>query len=525
MRKRIVAAVMLLLLFAAQAVSVLAAPPSRSYTYNTEMLPVASPSPYTYNGEINGIDQGVGRLLEPEDFVVDDDNFIYLLDAGNKRVLVFDENKQIVRVLDHFDYKGEAITLKAPQGLHIYQYYGKKLLYVSDTENSRIFRVDLTNELHGEVETNATAKVDRMYGKPVIDIIAEDTPYYPTKFIVDRAERIFVLGRTINRGVIKLTSDGSFDSFFGAPDVSYSLVEKFWRMLSTEAQRQKSLKYVPTEYSNIAQDSRGFTYVTISTMERQKLYSTFNTKPDDTDARANNAVIRKLAADGTDILTRRGYFPPVGDLSVYNPTAVEAVLAGMSSFVDVCINDYDVYTIIDDMRGKVFTYDNEGNLLFVFGGTATQYGTFQKPVAVSYFKDNQICILDKRSASLAFFTPTDYGASILAAVKAYHDGEYELSEDMWGRVLEMNSNMTQAYGGAGKSLLRAGEYKQAMENFRIAKNTEYYSKALEQYLSNLIGSKFTYIFLIVVGLFLLSKIWKLIKRFRRFLREGVKKVV
>ena len=64
-----------------------------------------------------------------------------------------------------------------------------------------------------------------------------------------------------------------------------------------------------------------------------------------------------------------------------------------------------------------------------------------------------------------------------------------------------------------------------MENFRIAKNTEYYSKALEQYLSNLIGSKFTYIFLIVVGLFLLSKIWKLIKRFRRFLREGVKKVV
>ena len=58
MRKRIVAAVMLLLLFAAQAVSVLAAPPSRSYTYNTEMLPVASPNPYTYNGEINGIDVG-----------------------------------------------------------------------------------------------------------------------------------------------------------------------------------------------------------------------------------------------------------------------------------------------------------------------------------------------------------------------------------------------------------------------------------------------------------------------------------
>ena len=64
-----------------------------------------------------------------------------------------------------------------------------------------------------------------------------------------------------------------------------------------------------------------------------------------------------------------------------------------------------------------------------------------------------------------------------------------------------------------------------MENFKIAKNQEFYSKALEQYLSEMIGDKFTYIFLILVGLFLLAKIWKVIKRFRRFLREGVKKVV
>lgn len=308
-------------------------------------------------------------------------------------------------------------------------------------------------------------------------------------------------------------------------DVSYSLAEKIWRMLSTDVQLEQGLKYVPTEYSNIAVDTRGFVYVTTSNIERQKLYASFDTKPDDVDARSDNAVVKKLAADGSDILARTGIFPPVGDISVYNPTATEAVLAGMSAFVDVCINDYDVYTIIDDQRCKVFTYDSEGNLLFIFGGSGTQYGTFQKPVAVSYYKGDQICILDKRSASLSFFTPTDYGSSILAAVKAYNDGEYELSEEMWVRVLEMNSNMTQAYSGVGKSLLRAGEFKAAMQNFKIAKNTEYYSKALEEYMSELIGNKFTYIFLIIVALFLLAKIWKLFKRFRRFLREGVKKVV
>lgn len=370
----------------------------------------------------------------------------------------------------------------------------------------------------------APAEVDKMYGKPSIDIIAADTPYYPTKFIVDRAERIFVLGRTINRGIIKLTKDGAFDSFFGAPDVSYTLTEKIWRMLSTQEQLDKSYKFVPTEYSNIAQDSRGFTYVTLNAIARSKIYATFFTEIDDA-VRKDNAVVKKLAADGTDILVRHGYFPPVGDISIYDPGAVEAVLAGMSSFVDVCINDYDVYTIIDDMRCKVFTYDNEGNLLFVFGGSGTQDGTFQKPVAVSYFKDNQIAILDKRTASISFFAPTDYGTTILSAVESYQDGEYEKSEELWSRVLEMNSNMTQAYSGAGKSLLRAGEYRRAMDYFRISKNKEYYSKALEQYIGQIISDKFTYIFLILILWFLIAKIWKLIKRFKRFLREGVKKVV
>ena len=525
MRKRIAAAVMLLLLFATQAVSVLAAPPTKSYTYNAEGLPVAAPNPYTFDVEIDGNSYGIGAFADPEDVVVDSEDNIYVLDSGNQRVVIFNSDKELVRVLSTITYKGEMLTLKGPQGLFIYEHFDQKLLYVSDTENSRIFRVDLKNELNGEVEVNAPIEVDRMYGKPTIDIIKKDTPYYPTKFIVDRAERIFVLGRTINRGIIKLTSDGSFDSFFGAPDVSYSLAEKIWRMLSTERQREQGLKYVPTEYSNIALDSRGFVYATISNIERQKLFATFDSKPDDVDARSNAAVIKKLAADGTDILARTGIAPPVGDLSVYNTQATEAVLAGVSAFVDVCVNDFDVYTIIDDQRCKVFTYDSDGNLLFIFGGSGTQYGTFQKPVAVSYYKDNQICILDKRSSSLSFFKPTDYGTSILAAVKAYNDGEYELSEEMWVRVLEMNSNMTQAYSGVGKSMLRAGEYKLAMENFKIAKNQEFYSKALEQYLSEMIGDKFTYIFLILVGLFLLAKIWKVIKRFRRFLREGVKKVV
>ena len=525
MRKRIVVTVLLLVMLASQAVSVLAAPPMKGYIYSSERVPTAAPDAYKFDVAIDGDSYGIGTFNEPSDVAVDKDNYIYILDAGNQRVCVFDENKNLVRLLNVFNYKGEALTLNGPQGLCVYEYFDRKLLYVSDTENGRIFRLDLTEQLNGQVDRDAPIEIDKMYGKPYIDIVKEDTPYYPTKFIVDRAERIFVLGRTINRGIIKLDSEGEFTTFFGAPDVSYTLVEKFWRMISTEKQLEVSMKYVPTEYSNITMDSRGFLYVTTANVERKKLYSTFDSDPTDVTGRSENAIVKKLAADGTDILSRTGLHPPVGDLSVLNPNATEAVLAGMSSFVDVCVNDYDVYTIIDDQRCRVFTYDDDSNLLFVFGGKGTQNGTFQKPTAVSYFKDDQICVLDKRSAALSFFTPTDYGAAILNAVRLYNNGFYEESEEQWNRVLEMNSNMTLAYGGVGKAKLRSGEYKVAMTNFRIAKDTEYYSKALEAYLSEVIGNKFTYIFLVIIGAYLIYEIFKLSKRLKRFLREGVKKVV
>ncbi|HHX72692.1 MAG TPA: hypothetical protein GX701_07200, partial [Clostridiales bacterium] len=115
--------------------------------------------------------------------------------------------------------------------------------------------------------------------------------------------------------------------------------------------------------------------------------------------------------------------------------------------------------------------------------------------------------------------------AINKAIIAYRTGEYELSEQMWTKVLKMNSNMTIAYSGVGKSKMRAGDYKGAMADFKIAKNPDFYSKALDAYMKETIGNKFTYIFLTIVGGYLLYQLYRLIRAFRRFLREGVKKVV
>lgn len=536
MRKRIAALVMLIILCMITAAPALAAPPSKSYTYSADGFALPSPAPYRYMTEIDGSNYpGVGTFNNPQDLYIDKENYIYILDSGNSRVVIFDEDRNHVKTIDNIRYKNEKVTLhNKAQGIFVYEYNDLKYLYIADTDHGRIIRIDILDILNSDKDSGLPVEADEIYTDPNIKILDQKITYQPAKLIVDRAQRMFVICTSINRGVVKLTANGEFDTFFGAPSVTYTAVEKFWRMISTKEQLSRMKKFVPTEYSNITLDSRGFVYLTCSALNREKLYNTFWTDADDVGGRSAYAPVKKLAADGTDILSRTGIFPPVGDVAVLHNLIGGTVqdasvdqLSGVSAFKDVCINEYDVYSVLDNRRCKVFTYDSEGNLLFIFSNVGTQDGTVSSPTAIAYCKDEQIAVLDSYmdSSNLVIFEPTDYGKAILNAVKYYRNGEYEQSEQEWIKILKMNSNMTQAYSGVGKSLLRAGQYKEAMRNFKISKNTEYYSKALEEYLMEIIGNKFTYIFLVVVGSFILYGIYKLIKRFRRFLREGVQKVV
>ena len=60
----------------------------------------------------------------------------------------------------------------------------------------------------------------------------------------------------------------------------------------------------------------------------------------------------------------------------------------------------------------------------------------------------------------------------------------------WEEVAKMNSNYELAYVGIGKSLLRNGEYQEAMRYFELGHNAEYYSDAFKQYRNDLLKENF-----------------------------------
>ena len=139
-----------------------------------------------------------------------------------------------------------------------------------------------------------------------------------------------------------------------------------------------------------------------------------------------------------------------------------------------------IYSLIDSRRGRVFTYDHEGNLLYIFGGLGTQRGTFTTPVAIEAVGGN-ILVLDAFRAAILVFGETEYGALINDAVALRYDGDETLAVAKWEAVLALDELNELANVGIGKAYLAAGDNEQAMVYLKRGMNKSYYSVAFKRY--------------------------------------------
>ena len=127
--------------------------------------------------------------------------------------------------------------------------------------------------------------------------------------------------------------------------------------------------------------------------------------------------IRRLNPKGQDVIKMKANGKLSGDL--WWRYGME--YSGASRIVDIVYRGNGIYTVIDTTRGRVFTYDHEGNLLYIFGGKGSQKGTFKSPVAVE-MKDDQILVLDSHRGEIMFFVATKYGSLINQDILRY-DGD------------------------------------------------------------------------------------------------------
>lgn len=430
--------------------------PYESYTYNAWGEAVPAPLPYIPQRAVDGAGLGIGSFRSPQDVVVGPDGSIYLLDAGNHRVVHLDADLQLIRVISEFENGGSRDAFRNPRGLFV---TGEGRIYVADTDNGRI------------VELDADGRLVRVIGPPGPEHAAAFPAgfvYRPNKLVVDDAGRLFVLARDQYEGIMEFSVDGQFRGFIGAPRVTPSLADVIWSKLATDAQRQRQALFLPTLYSGIDIDDDGFIFVTKQ-------------------GAAEEGAIKKLNPAGRDVLVNKSPQKIPGDIWYAMPGVTTT---GPSVFVDVAARKHGIYSALDRNRGRVFTYDENGRLLYVFGTRGSQFGAFSGPVALDVTADQRILVVDELKNQLIVFEPTRYAELIHAAISFYEAGHYDESELMWRRVLDLNANYDLAYIGVGRARYRQGDFAEAMVNFRLGQDRSGYSEAFRMYRRQVIERNF-----------------------------------
>ena len=113
-----------------------------------------------------------------------------------------------------------------------------------------------------------------------------------------------------------------------------------------------------------------------------------------------------------------------------------------------------MYSTLDSTRGRVFTYDSEGNLLYVFSGTGNIQGMARRPVSIEMYGEN-LLMLDAGRNQVIEFAPTEYGRLINTAIQMRYDGHDAAAVGAWQELVRLDENFALAWSGIGRSLLAA----------------------------------------------------------------------
>lgn len=508
--------------------------PYTGYNYDWWGDPVPSQNGYVVDQIYTGNDMGAGSLTEPSDMFFSDNNDLFIADTSYKaegatdtmkgRIVVTDSDFNLKFTVESLDFsavdewyslkeselKTGAITqadfnkftnpyFNGPTGVYVDIDEGKETIYVADNANDRVvqFTVD---EIGSDEHKLAVGKVEMVFTRPKSNMYDSSITFNPDKVLVDAAKNVYICIKSITKGAVVFSKEGDFNGYFGANRVEATgevLMNAFWKLIFNREQAKRMRRSVPVEISNFDIDEDNFIY----TVTESKTVTT--------------DVLKKLNSAGTNIFTNLGYSDyTFGDaLTKYYRNKTYT-----SQITDVDIGENGVINLLDVATGRVFQYDDECQLLFIFGGIGQQKGTFTTPNAVESLGD-KIYVLDGRKASVTVFKQTEFGAIVHNAITLFNKGKYEEARQPWEEAIRRDSNYWLAYIGLGNAYLNEGDYDTAMKYFYYNSKSGY-NDAFKSWRMNFIRDNFTLFAVIIIVLLIAIYVFSSWKNKRRLKKRA-----
>jgi tetratricopeptide (TPR) repeat protein len=456
--------------------------PYNSYNYGVWDESVPATPAYAPEYTVNGFDLGVGELKNPKDLCKDSKGNVYILDSGNRRIVVVDPDLRFIRVIDKFMHGSGPVALVEPEGVCV---DSDGFMYIADRGLKAVLVAD------------SAGRVVRKITKPVSDLVDESSDFLPIKVLTDKHGLIYVISFGSYEGAYTFDSQGGFLGFFGSNKVNVSsklIADRFWRLFATKEQRERMHRYVPMEYANFAIDREGFVYTVSNFGDNEQ-----------------RGQVRKLNPLSQNILFA-GSKPNLmffGDWETTYTNRVEK-----SSLVAIDVDDEDFISVLDTERGRVFQYDQMSNLIAIFGGPGDQNGTFRRAVDL-VSSAGRIVVLDEVKSSLTVFAPTRFGRALRAGTVLYEGGEYEKALGYWFEALKLDRSNWQALRGIGRAYERMGRFTDAMAFYKESEHHGMYSNAFREARTVFLRRSFPYIGTFIVALIFVPIVLGAVKRRKR----------
>lgn len=346
-----------------------------------------------------------------------DGRVMYIADSGNARILRVDLDTMLVTEI------GRGLLVN-PTG-------------VAADEDGRIFAADYSART--VYRFSPDGEVEQTFERPTAASFGRKSNFIPLKVAPGDEGGVYIVNEGSTAGIVQMSGSGDFLGYFAANTVEMSLTDILMDIFLTDEQMRYTLGKTPASFSNIFRGSNRLIY-------------TIN--------RGTDALPKKHAVNGSNLLSTDSAF------TIDEPVDMAVTPDGRI----VCLSS----------AGRVYEYTQDGYFICSFGGNSNRtdrIGLFEAPSGIGVDSDNRIYVLDERRGYIQVFEPTQAQEGIYSATQDYNEGLYDESIEQLKSVLKYNDTSYLAHLFMGRNYLQKGDYQTAMDEFRTAQDRAYYSEA------------------------------------------------